>query len=49
MRAVDAQHYWIAARFERREGWDEDDYPFNLPVIRTIDELEFHPRRRQAP
>jgi predicted ATPase len=44
MRAVDAQHYWIAARFERREGWDETAYPFNLPVVRTVDELEFHPK-----
>ena len=44
MRAVDAQHYWIAARFERREGWDETSYPFNLPVVRTVDELEFHPK-----
>ncbi len=44
MRAIDAQHYWIAARFERREGWDENAYPFNLPVVRTVDELEFHPK-----
>jgi len=44
MRAVDAQHYWIAARFERREGWDEKAYPFNLPVVRNLDELEFHPK-----
>ena len=44
MRAIDAQHYWIAARFERREGWDEDVYPFNLPVVRAVDELEFHPK-----
>ena len=44
MRAVDAQHYWIAARFERREGWDEDAYPFNLPVVRNLDELELHPK-----
>ena len=44
MRAIDAQHYWIAARFERREGWDEDAYPFNLPVVRNLDELEFHPK-----
>lgn len=43
MRAVDAQHYWISARFERREGWDEDVYPFNLPVVRRLDELLFHP------
>lgn len=44
MRAVDAEHYWIAARFERREGWDEDAYPFNLPVVRDLDELSFHPK-----
>jgi len=44
MRAVDAQHYWIAARFERREGWDGARYPFNLPVVRHLDELVFHPK-----
>lgn len=44
MRAVDAQHYWISARFERREGWDSGRYPFNLPVVRNLDELEFHPK-----
>jgi len=44
MRAVDAEHYWIAARFERKAGWDEDVYPFNLPVVGTVDELEFHPK-----
>jgi predicted ATPase len=44
MRAVDAEHYWIAARFERREGWDADAYPFNLPVVRNLDELTFHPK-----
>ncbi len=44
MRAVDAEHYWIAARFERREGWDGEVYPFNLPVVRHLDELAFHPK-----
>jgi predicted ATPase len=44
MRAVDAQHYWISARFERREGWEAGDYPFNLPVVRNLDELIFHPK-----
>ena len=44
MRAIDAEHYWIAARFERREGWRDDDYPFNLPVVRRLDELVFHPK-----
>ncbi|GAA0626169.1 AAA family ATPase [Brevundimonas kwangchunensis] len=36
--------YWIEARFERRDGWDEDRYPFALPVVRTTDTLAFHPR-----
>lgn len=44
MRAVDAEHYWIEARLERREGWDESRYPFNLPAVRTLDTLVFHPK-----
>lgn len=36
--------YWIEARFERREGWDDGAYPFNLPVVRTTETLAFHPR-----
>jgi len=44
MRAVDAEHYWLAARFERRDGWDGDRYPFNLSVVRNLDELTFHPK-----
>jgi predicted ATPase len=44
MRVVDAKHYWVSARFERREGWDADRYPFNLPVLRGLEELVFHPK-----
>ena len=36
--------YWIEARFERREGWDDAVYPFNLPVLKALDVLSFHPR-----
>ena len=36
--------YWLEARFERREGWDDAVYPFNLPVVRTTESLPFHPR-----
>ena len=35
--------YWIEALFERREGWDEAAYPFNLPVVRSLHRLAFHP------
>ncbi|WP_426025401.1 AAA family ATPase [Brevundimonas sp. TSRC1-1] len=35
--------YWIEAVFERRDGWDASVYPFNLPVVRTLDRLAFHP------
>ncbi|MGV9010069.1 AAA family ATPase [Brevundimonas sp.] len=35
--------FWIEARLERREGWDDAIYPFNLPVVRTTDSLAFHP------
>lgn len=44
MRAMDARYYWLSARLERREGWDEARYPFNLPVVRNLDELTFHPK-----
>jgi predicted ATPase len=44
MRALDAKHYWISARFERRAGWDDDVYPFGLPAVRYLDELTFHPK-----
>ena len=36
--------YWIEAQFRRGEGWDEAAYPFNLPVVRTLHSLKFHPR-----
>jgi len=38
-----ARPYWIEAKFERREGWDEASYPFNLPAVRTLHSLPFHP------
>ena len=44
MRAVDAKHFWLEARFERREGWDADAYPFNLPAVRWTETLVFHPK-----
>jgi predicted ATPase len=44
VRAIDAKHYWLAARFERREGWRHDRYPFNLAVLKGLDELVFHPK-----
>lgn len=36
--------YWIEARLERREGWDDDAYPFNVPAVRRTETLTFHPR-----
>lgn len=36
--------YWMEARLERRDGWDDDVYPFSLPVVRKTDALTFHPR-----
>lgn len=42
MTALD-RPYWIEALFERREGWDPTAYPFNLPAVRTLHSLKFHP------
>jgi len=36
--------YWIEARLERREGWDDGIYPFNVPAVCTTEVLTFHPR-----
>lgn len=36
--------YWMEAQFIRHEGWDEAIYPFNLPVVRSLHSLRFHPR-----
>lgn len=45
MRGIDAKSYWIEALIERgREGWDDDAYPFNLPILRGLDRLELHPK-----
>lgn len=44
MRAIDARHYWIEARFLRKDGWDDGRYPFNLPILRGLDSLVFHPK-----
>lgn len=35
--------YWIEAQFQRGEGWDEGAYPFNLPAVRSLHSLKFHP------
>lgn len=42
MAALD-RPYWNEARFERREGWDDDAYPFNLPVLKGLYSVVFHP------
>ena len=42
---ADAAYGWVdAVLFERREGWDADAWPFNLPVLRNLDRLDLHPR-----
>ena len=45
MRAVDARHYWMEAEFRNDDpAWNGDIYPFNLPVVRGLDRIEFHPK-----
>ncbi|MFT4074045.1 MAG: AAA family ATPase [Asticcacaulis sp.] len=45
MRAVDARHYWLEAIFRNDDpGWDVGRYPFNLPVVRALDSIVFHPK-----
>jgi predicted ATPase len=42
MTALD-RPYWIEARIERHDGWDDEAYPFNLPAVRGLHSLAFHP------
>ncbi|MCE3288324.1 MAG: ATPase [Caulobacter sp.] len=45
MRAIDHPRYWIEAGFDRRSPeWTDGAYPFNLPVLRGLHRLEFHPK-----
>lgn len=45
MRAVDARHYWLEAIVRNDDpAWNAKIYPFNLPVLRGLDRIEFHPK-----
>ncbi len=45
MRAVDARHYWLEAIVRNDDpDWQPDRYPFNLPVVRGLDRITFHPK-----
>jgi predicted ATPase len=45
MRSVDARHYWLEARFRNDDpAWNDRIYPFNLPALRGLDRIEFHPK-----
>ncbi len=45
MRAVDARHYWLEAIIRNDDpAWNAKVYPFNLPVLRGLDRIEFHPK-----
>jgi predicted ATPase len=45
MRAIDARHYWLEAIFRHDDpAWNARIYPFNLPAVRGLDRLPFHPK-----
>jgi len=45
VRALNSRHYWLEAIFRRDDPeWDARRYPFNLPAVRGLDRLEFHPK-----
>ena len=44
MKAIEADHYLLEARFQRTEDWQDKAYPFSLPAIRSTDRIEFHPK-----
>ncbi len=45
MRGVDARHYWLEAVFRHDDpAWTSNRYPFNLPAVRGLDRIVFHPK-----
>ena len=44
MKAIEADHFLLEARFQRTEDWQETAYPFNLPAICSTERIEFHPK-----
>ena len=45
MKAFEAEHYWLEAIFRHDDPeWDASKYPFDLPVLKGLDRLEFHPK-----
>ena len=43
MHALTARHYVMAIKLRRDKVASFDQYPFTLPVVRHLDELELHP------
>lgn len=43
MRTIDARHFLIRLRLERDKVDSFDEYPFALPALRDLSELNFHP------
>ena len=43
MHALTARHYVMAIKLRRDKVASFDQYPFTLPVVRNLDELELHP------
>lgn len=45
MPGFDARHYWLEAQFRTDDpAWNDQIYPFRLPVLRGLDRIEFHPK-----
>jgi predicted ATPase len=41
--SIEAKPYLRGVSFQRNSVPDLDEYPFNVPAIRSLDELSFHP------
>ena len=43
MQALTAEHYVLSVKLRRDKIASFDQYPFSLPVVRNLDDLELHP------
>jgi predicted ATPase len=44
MKSIEAEHYLLKARLLWEKVEKKTTYPFNLPAISRLDEIEFHPK-----
>ena len=43
MKSINAKHYLLSVSLQREKVPSFSEYPYNLPVVRNLARMEFHP------